>query len=85
MPITSRNWENKMCVLVHAKTGLPAVIGEEVTDFRGGKGTVLSGGRAPYKPESQGKVSVRDKEGDHFGEMEYYVSVFDLRWVPAVL
>jgi hypothetical protein len=82
-PITSRNWEDKLCVLVHADGSL-ASIGEEVVDFRGDGGNILVGGRSPHKPESQGKVYVRCKNGDHFGEQQYYASVFDLKWQPAV-
>lgn len=78
-PITSRNYKDKLCVLVR-RDGSLVNIGEEAVDFRGDAGTVFTGGRAPHKESSQGKVWVRPRNCDHFGEQEYYPSVFHVMW-----
>lgn len=49
--------------------------GETVRSYRG-EDAVLTGGRAPHKPESTGKVWTE-------AGGEYYPSVFGLRWVRA--
>jgi len=55
-------------------TGEPVRIGDIVKTFRGETCTI-SGGRAPHKPASTGRVWVEE-----FSQ-EYFPSVFDLEWV----
>jgi len=55
-------------------TGEPVRIGDIVKTFRGEPCTI-SGGRAPHKPASTGRVWVEE-----FSQ-EYFPSVFDLEWV----
>ena len=73
------NWDDKEVMLVFEKTLKPVCIGQKVKDFRGDY-AVVTGGRAPHKPSSEGKVWVREGTS----ESEYYPSVFDLKWVPSV-
>ena len=80
-PVTSRNWDDELCVLVHVDGSL-ASIGEELIDFRGDGGTILAGGAAPHKEASTGKVYTRDAL-DTFQESVYYPSVFNLKWRPV--
>ncbi|NDF15536.1 hypothetical protein EB061_09470, partial [bacterium] len=73
------NWDDKEVMLVFEKTLKPVCIGQKVKDFRGDY-AVVTGGRAPHKPSSEGKVWVREGTS----EREYYPSVFGLKWVPSV-
>jgi len=60
--------------LVNSKTLEPVRVGDIVTDFRGETCTI-SGGRAPHKPSSTGRVWVNE-----FSQ-EYFPGVFNLEWV----
>lgn len=64
---------------IHAKTGKPVEIGDEITDFRGDKAILISLDRVNeqrYGGRRSGKVSYRREDG-RFGS-EVYDSVFDL-------
>ena len=73
MPVTSLGWT------LHYTIGdlvtSPVPVGAEVKDFRGDV-SVISGGRAPHKSSSSGRVYVMDRE--------YYPGVFGLKWVEDV-
>lgn len=73
--VTSEDWSGKTRTLVHEGTGKPVTVGETVTDFRGDKATV-TGGEAPHKQGSTGRVYV--KQNEH--EAQYFPSVFELEW-----
>jgi len=60
--------------LVNSETLEPVRVGDIVTDFRGETCTI-SGGRAPHKPSSTGRVWVNE-----FSQ-EYFPGVFNLEWV----
>ena len=60
--------------LVNSETLEPVRVGDIVTDFRGETCTI-SGGRAPDKPSSTGRVWVNE-----FSQ-EYFPGVFNLKWV----
>ena len=65
--------KSEMKTLRNMTTGEPVRIGDAVTDFRGETCTI-SGGRAPHKPSSTGRVWVAE-----FSQ-EYFPAVFDLEW-----
>jgi hypothetical protein len=72
--IISKNWKGEECTLRHEKAPHAAAMeGYEYTDFRGGS-AIITGGKAPHKPGSQGKVWTRDGG-------EYFPSVFGLVWM----
>lgn len=74
--ITSVGYDGKRWLLLRedgTERGLHK--GEAVRSFRG-EHAVITGGRAPHKPGSTGKVWTE-------GGGEYYPSVFGLRWVKA--
>ena len=64
---------------IHAKTGKPVEIGDEITDFRGDKAILVSLDRVNeqrYGGRRSGKISYRRGDGD-FG-CEVYDKVFDI-------
>ena len=75
--VTSVGYDGKLWLLLReGGTALNAVReGETVRSYRG-EDCVLTGGRAPHKPGSTGKVWTSDNG-------EYYPGVFGLRWVKA--
>ena len=74
--VTSVGYDGKLWLLVHEDASTQGVYeGEAVRSYRG-EDCVLTGGRAPHKPGSTGKVWTSDGG-------EYYPSVFGLRWVRA--
>jgi len=52
--------------------GEEVIVGDTITDFRGGKAT-LTGGQPPLHQASTGRVYVKTSE--------YFPDVYDLRWV----
>jgi hypothetical protein len=78
--ITGLNYANQVCILVD-ENDEPVVMKTAYRTFRGDEWQV-TGGRAPHKPSSQGKVWVEDWAGF---TMEYYPSVFGMRWATEVL
>ena len=64
---------------IHAKTGKPVEIGDEITDFRGDKAILVSLDRVNeqrYGGRRSGKISYRTEDGD-FGS-EIYDGVFGI-------
>jgi len=79
IPIIRKGYDGEY-ILQHEQSLVPAVIGEIVTSGKG-ESYKLTGGAAPHKSSSQGKVYVHqcdDTEGG--GDDIYYASVFDLVW-----
>lgn len=78
--ITSLNHENRVCILTDVN-GEPVNKKTVYRTFRDeagmGRAWQVTGGRAPHKPSSQGKVWVEDWAGF---SMEYYPSVFNMTW-----
>ena len=70
--ITSKDYTGALCKLLH--NGRVISPGEQVETFRGTLVTV-TGGRAPQKPGSTGKVWT--------DAGEYFPGVVNAEWVPA--
>ena len=65
--------------LVYKATGKEVKVGDVVETSRGEQCTVKYFVK-PYKPSSEGKVTVQFGE-DKFNCMEYYVSVIGAEWI----
>lgn len=76
--ITSKNYNDEVCVLVDQPTGRPLMIGQTVKTFRGEEVTI-DGGKAPQKPSSEGKVFVHHS-GNQF-KNQYYAGVIGAEWI----
>jgi len=76
--IQSKDFEGRICVLIDQSTGKMLSNGDTVKTFRG-ECLRLTGGRAPHKPSSEGKVWVQEP-GRAFGA-EYYAGVIGAQWV----
>lgn len=79
--ITSKNYDGEAMTLVDEATFQPIMEGD-VRASRDGETHRVVGGRAPHKPESSGKVWVRNplaKKGDH-SSFEFYPSVIKAKW-----
>lgn len=70
--IQSTDHAGRACTLTH--NGQPVQLGEILEDFRGDHARV-TGGQAPHKPSSTGKIYT---DAGH-----YYPSVFDCQWTPT--
>lgn len=66
--------KSNLKTLVNSETREPVRIGDKVKSFRGETCTV-TGGTAPHKPASTGRVHVQEYS------QEYFPSVFGLQWV----
>ena len=71
--IQSRDWQGNTLTLVNEVTGCAVQAGDVLEDFRGDPVTV-TGGKAPHKPGSTGKVWTADGG-------EFYPSVVNCAWV----
>lgn len=76
--IQSKNYENQVCVLVDQRLGKMLSNGDTVKTFRG-EYLRLTGGRAPHKPSSEGKVWVQ--EPGRTMASEYYASIIGAEWI----
>ncbi len=76
--ITSKNYNDEVCVLIDQATGRPLMADQLVTTFRGEQ-VSAKGGRAPHKPSSEGKVWVQ--EPGRTMASEYYASAIGAEWV----
>ena len=70
--ITSTDHANRICTLTY--NGQPIKLGEILEDFRGNYYRV-TGGQAPHKPSSSGKIYT---DGGN-----YYPAVFGCQWTPT--
>ncbi len=70
--IFSTNYAGQSCTLTY--NGQPVQVGEILEDFRGDQCRV-TGGQAPHKPSSTGKIYT---DAGH-----YYPSVFNCAWTPS--
>lgn len=70
--IQSTDHAGRTCTLTH--NGQPVTAGEILEDFRGDHARV-TGGQAPHKPSSTGKIYT---DAGH-----YYPSVFKCQWTPS--
>ena len=77
--IESKDYAGRTCRLVNVKTGAPVTKGDVAT-LRDQPGWVISGGRAPHKPGSTGRVWVQDPRTS--AEQEYFPGVVDTQWMP---
>jgi hypothetical protein len=78
MNIKSRDWDGRVCTLVHAETKEPIPMGSLVK--LSGETVRATGGRAPHHSNSTGRVWVADVVSGH--EAEYFPGVIDAQWVP---
>ena len=69
--IQSIDHAGRYCTLTHK--GQPVQLGEILEDFRGEQSRV-TGGQAPHKPSSTGKI--------YTTAGNYYPSVFNCQWTP---
>jgi len=77
--ITSTDWEEKDNTLVFEKNMKPVCMGQKVRS----RGTyVVTGGRAPHKPSSSGRVYVKEVGKSGWGR-EFFPNVFNMKWVPS--
>lgn len=72
--IKSIDWEGNELTLVN-EAGEPIKEGDTLKTFRGEK-VIVTGGKAPHKSSSTGKVWVKDGEFNR----EYYPSVVGAKW-----
>jgi hypothetical protein len=77
--ITSTDWEDKENTLVFEKNLSPVCVGQKV---RNRDSYIVSGGRAPHKPSSSGRVYVKTVGGDRMGR-EFFPHVFNMKWIPS--
>ena len=77
--IVSTGYNGRDFILVN-KRKEPVSANTVHSDFRGDTVT-LTGGRAPHKPSSTGRVYVRLSNGVYG---EFFPGVIDLVWVPIV-
>lgn len=68
--------------LINANTGESVKIGDELTDFRGGK-ALLTGMREPHGSYGAGGRVYVKKEGGDRQEYELFPSVFELTWIQV--
>lgn len=68
-------------ILIDEKTGKPISVGDKVISFRGEEYRV-TGWAVPYKPESTGRMYVRQDGDGH--DSAYFPSVFDCKFVEAL-
>ncbi len=80
--IVEANYAGADCILVD-ENGDMVSRGQVVTTFRG-ESVVVTGGKAPHKPGSTGKVYVRFEAEKRVGGGEFFPSVIGARWVPVV-
>jgi len=77
--ITSTDWEEKENTLVFEKNMKPVCMGQKVRS----RGTYVgTGGRAPHKPSSSGRVYVKEVGKSGWGR-EFFPNVFNMKWVPS--
>ena len=82
LPITSRNHAGEVCALYHqdlAKGQEPLKLGDLIVTFRN-EPLTLTGGEAPHKESSTGRVFAK-LPGSKF-DGSYFPGVFDLVWRP---
>lgn len=86
MPINSTNYEGVLCHLCDSATKRPIYSGDEIITKSLHERVEITGGCAPHKPSSEGKVWIRpldDKPRNGTGEREVFTSVCGAEWVAA--
>jgi hypothetical protein len=79
--IQSKDYDGRICTLVNVKTGLPIENGAVV--MLDGKPVTVTGGRAPHKSSSTGRVWVQ--VGKPGCEREFFPGVIDAQWMPSAI
>lgn len=69
--LVREDWRGKQCALIHDETGEPVSIHDTLTTSRG-EAYRVTGGAAPHKPSSTGRVYTTGGE--------YFPSVFGCTW-----
>lgn len=77
--ITSTDWDDKENTLVFEKNMKPVCMGQKV---RSRETYVVTGGQAPHKPSSSGRVYVKQVGEDGWGR-QFFPNVFKMIWVPS--
>ncbi len=75
--IKSLDYAGRVCTLVHVDTEKPVKLNETVENFRGDPRTV-TGGEAPHKPSSSGKIYTKERGGTS------YPGTCKLMWKPQL-
>lgn len=84
-PIVSTDYAGRQCMLRPSGNATTHAIGvgRIVTSYRGEK-YVVTGGTAPHKASSSGRVYVKPYPAHpDDADLEYFPAVFDLVWVPV--
>lgn len=74
--VTSTDWEGKESTLVFEKNLKPVCMGQKVRKY------IVTGGRAPHKPESTGRVYVSGI-GKNGLNREFFPNVFNMKWISS--
>jgi len=77
--VTDTDWEEKENTLVFEKNLSPVCVGQKVQSR---ESYIVTGGRAPHKPSSSGRVYVKQVGGDKWGR-EFFPTVFKMKWIPS--
>lgn len=83
-PIISTDYAGRQCVL-RTPAGVSVGVGYVATSFRGEK-YLVTGGQAPHKASSSGRVSMCVPGADPKNLrniVEFFPTVVDLVWVPV--
>lgn len=73
--VTGKDWAGKVRTLVYAQDGAPVCTGDLLVSS---ENYIVTGGSAPHKPGSTGRVYVTSV--GHPGAHEFFPGVFNLRW-----
>lgn len=77
--ITSTDWNDRENTLVFEKNMKPVCMGQKV---RSRETYVVTGGQAPHKPSSSGRVYVKQVGEGGWGR-QFFPNVFKMIWVPS--
>jgi len=75
MNITSKDWAGVERTLTHIATGKPVQMNERVAEDA--RKLIVTGGKAPHKPSSSGRVWVKEGKTLH----EWFTHVCEMKWV----
>ena len=82
LAIRSNRWDDRECVLCYRSSGGLVLLHDQVT-YRDGPERLVTGGRAPHKESSSGRVYTKLQEGgyaDSSDSSEAFPPVYDMEW-----
>ena len=81
-PLVDKDYLGRDCYLI--RNGEPATVGDTWTSPKDGTVWTLTGGRAPHKSSSGGKVWLQSNKSAGSSSNEFFARVFDdAAWLPA--